>query len=79
MNVFEFFAGFVKNYGWVVLLLTLFIRVVTAPLTYSSYLSGAKMKALRPELDTIKKKFGDDQQGFAMEQMKLFREAGVNP
>jgi len=79
MSVFDFFAGFVKNYGWVVLLLTLFIRLVTAPLTYSSYLSGAKMKVLRPELDTLKKKFGTDQQGFAMEQMKLFREAGVNP
>ncbi|MBY0480926.1 MAG: membrane protein insertase YidC [Chitinophagaceae bacterium] len=79
LNVFNFFAGFVKNYGWVVLLLTLFIRLVTAPLTYSSYLSGAKMKVMRPELDTLKKKFGDDQQGFAMEQMKLFREAGVNP
>ncbi len=79
MNVFDFFAGFVMNYGWVVLLLTLFIRLVTAPLTYSSYLSGAKMKVLKPELDTLKKKFGDDQQGFAMEQMKLFREAGVNP
>ena len=78
-NVFDFFAGFVKNFGWVVLLLTLFIRLVTAPLTYSSYLSGAKMKVLRPELDTLKKKFGTDQQGFAMEQMKLFREAGVNP
>ncbi|GAC1536514.1 MAG: membrane protein insertase YidC [Sediminibacterium sp.] len=77
--VFDFFAGFVKNYGWVVLLLTLFIRLVTSPLTYSSYLSGAKMKVMRPELDALKKKFGDDQQGFAMEQMKLFREAGVNP
>ncbi len=79
MPVFDFFAGFVTNYGWVVLLLTLFIRLVTSPLTYSSYLSGAKMKALRPELDTMKAKFGDDKQGFAMEQMKLFREAGVNP
>jgi YidC/Oxa1 family membrane protein insertase len=79
MNVFDFFAGFVKNFGWVVLLLTLFIRLVTAPLTYTSYLSGAKMKVLRPELDTLKKKFGEDKQGFAMEQMKLFREAGVNP
>lgn len=79
MNVFNFFAGFITNYGWVVLLLTLFIRLVTAPLTYSSYLSGAKMKVLRPELDQLKKKFGDDKQGFAMEQMKLFREAGVNP
>jgi YidC/Oxa1 family membrane protein insertase len=77
--VFDFFAGFVSNYGWVVLLLTIFIRVVTSPLTYSSYLSSAKMKVLKPELDEIKKKFGDDQQGFAMEQMKLFREAGVNP
>lgn len=79
MPVFDFFAGFVTNYGWVVLLLTLFIRLVTSPLTYSSYLSGAKMKALRPELDTMRAKFGDDKQGFAMEQMKLFREAGVNP
>jgi YidC/Oxa1 family membrane protein insertase len=77
--VFDFFASFITNFGWVVFLLTLFIRLVTSPLTYTSYLSGAKMKALRPELDTLKKKFGDDQQGFAMEQMKLFREAGVNP
>ena len=79
MPVFDFFAGFISNYGWVIALLTIFIRVVTSPLTYSSYLSGAKMKVLRPELDVLKKKFGDDQQGFAMEQMKLFREAGVNP
>ena len=79
MPVFDFFASFVKNFGWVIFLLTIFIRVVTSPLTYSSYLSSAKMKVLKPELDAIKKKLGDDQQGFAMEQMKLFREAGVNP
>ena len=79
MPVFDFFAGFVQNYGWVVFLLTIFIRLVTSPLTYSSFLSTAKMKVLKPELDTIKKKTGDDQQAFAMEQMKLFREAGVNP
>ncbi|HEX3024447.1 MAG TPA: membrane protein insertase YidC [Chitinophagaceae bacterium] len=79
MPVFDFFAGFVKNFGWVILLLTVFIRLVTSPLTYSSYLSGAKMKVLKPELDVLKKKFGTDQQGYAMEQMKLFKEAGVNP
>ena len=79
MPVFDFFGGFNLNYGWVVLLLTIFIRLVTSPLTYSSYLSSAKMKVLKPELDEIKKKLGSDQQGFAMEQMKLFREAGVNP
>lgn len=79
MPVFDFFAGFVQNYGWVVFLLTIFIRLVTSPLTYSSFLSTAKMKVLKPELDEIKKKTGEDQQAFAMEQMKLFREAGVNP
>jgi len=79
MPVFGFIAGFVTNFGWVIFLLTIFIRIITAPLTYSSYLSSAKMKVLKPELDGIKKKLGDDQQAFAMEQMKLFREAGVNP
>lgn len=79
MPVFSFFGGIVSNFGWAILLLTLFIRLVTSPLTYTSYLSGAKMKVLRPELDEIKKRTGTDQQAFAMEQMKLFREAGVNP
>jgi len=48
-------------------------------LVYKSYKSGARMKLLKPELDELRKKFGKDQQGFAMEQMKLFREAGANP
>jgi len=46
---------------------------------YSSYLSGAKMKALRPEIEAMKKRVGNDQQQVGVEQMKLFREAGVNP
>ncbi len=79
MPVFNFLTDFVKNFGWAIMLLTIFIRLITSPLMYSSYVSGAKMKVLRPELDVLKKKFGEDQQGFAMEQMKLFREAGVNP
>ncbi len=79
MPVFTFFASFAIGYGWVIALLTLFIRLIIAPLTYSSYKSGAKMKLLRPEIDALKKKFGSDQQGFAMEQMKLFKSAGVNP
>lgn len=79
MPVFDFIKKFIASYGIVIALLTLFIRLITSPLVYSSYLSGAKMKALRPEIDTLKAKFGDDQQTFGMEQMKLFREAGVNP
>jgi len=79
MPVFNFLSSMISNYGWVILLLTVLIRLITAPLMYGSYVSGAKMKVLRPELDAIKKKLGADQQAFAMEQMKLFREAGVNP
>jgi YidC/Oxa1 family membrane protein insertase len=79
MPVFNFFHGLVSSYGIVILLLTLFIRLLTSPLVYSRYLSGAKMKALRPEIDILKKKTGGDQQQMGVEQMKLFREAGVNP
>lgn len=77
--VFNFFAQYISSFGWVILLLTIFIRLLISPLTYSSYLSGAKMKVLRPELDELKKKHGNNQQTYAMDQMKLFREAGVNP
>lgn len=77
--IFNFFAGFITNFGWVIALMTLVIRLLISPLTYSSYKSGAKMRVLRPELDELKKKFGSDQQGYAVEQMKVFREAGVNP
>lgn len=79
MPVFNFFKAHIKSYGVAILLLTLFIRLFTSPLVYSSYLSGAKMKALRPEIEAMKKRVGDDQQAVGMEQMKLFREAGVNP
>ena len=79
LPVFDFFHKFISNYGIVILLLTLFIRLCISPLTYSSYLSGAKMKVLRPEIDKLKAKYGSDQQAISMDQMKLFREAGVNP
>jgi len=84
MPVFDFFKKFLASYGIVIALLTLFIRLLTSPLVYSSYLSGAKMKALRPEIDKMKLRLTDkngnvDQQQVGVEQMKLFREAGVNP
>jgi len=79
LPVFDFFSKLVGSYGIAILLLTFVIRLLISPLTYTSYLSGAKMKALRPEIDKLKEKFGKDQQAMSMEQMKLFREAGVNP
>ncbi len=78
MPVFDFFKKFTANYGIVIMLLTIFIRLLTSPLVYSSYLSGAKMKALKPEIDALKKRLNNDQQQVAVEQMKLFRESGVN-
>ncbi|MGZ8557551.1 MAG: membrane protein insertase YidC [Chitinophagaceae bacterium] len=79
LPVWDFIKGFITNYGWVIAFLTLVIRLIISPLSYKSYLSGAKMKALRPEIAKLKEKFGADQQAMSMEQMKLFREAGVNP
>jgi YidC/Oxa1 family membrane protein insertase len=79
LPVWDFIKGFVSNFGLVIALLTLFIRLLISPLTYKSYLSGAKMKALRPEIAKLKEKYGGDQQQISMEQMKLFREAGVSP
>jgi len=79
LPVFDFLRGNVASMGIVILLLTLLIRLITSPILYKSYLSGAKMKALKPEVDALKEKFKDDQQAFGMEQMKLWRSAGVSP
>lgn len=79
MPIFDFMKGFVGSYGLAIALLTIIIRLLISPLTYTSYLSGAKMKVLRPEIAALKAKVGGDQQQMQMAQMKLFREAGVNP
>jgi YidC/Oxa1 family membrane protein insertase len=79
MPVFNFLSGKIASYGLVIALLTIIIRLLISPLTYQSYLSGAKMKLLKPELEVLKTKFKDDKQAFGMEQMKLYKSAGVNP
>ena len=84
LPVFDFLRQHVASMGIVILLLTLLIRLLTSPILYKSYLSGAKMKALKPEVDTLKAKFTDktgtlDQQAFSVEQMKLWKSAGVSP
>jgi YidC/Oxa1 family membrane protein insertase len=79
LPVFGIFVEYVPSMGLAIALLTIFIRLLTSPLIYSSYVSGAKTRALKPELDVLKEKHKDDQQAYSMEQMKLFRSAGVNP
>jgi YidC/Oxa1 family membrane protein insertase len=79
LPVFDLLTGFVSNYGLIIILLTIFIKLLTSFFTYKSYLSSAKMRVLKPELDELRAKVGDDQQKMGMEQMKLYRSAGVNP
>jgi YidC/Oxa1 family membrane protein insertase len=76
--VFNFLSKFMSNYGLIILILTLIIKVVLSPLTHKQLVSSAKMQLLKPELDELKKKF-PDKQVFGAKQMELFREAGVNP
>ena len=79
LPIWDFLRGQVASYGIVILLLTLLIRLITSPILYKSYLSGAKMKALKPEIDRLKAKHGNDKQAFSMDQMKLWKSAGVSP
>lgn len=77
--VFHFLTGFISNYGLIIIILVLLLKLVLAPLSYRSYLSMAKMKVLKPELDEIKEKHGDDMQKVQQEQLKLYQQVGVNP
>lgn len=79
LPVYDFLSSRILSAGLVIALMTILIRLLISPLSYQSYLSGAKMKLLKPEIEELKKKHGDDKQAFGMEQMKLFRSAGVNP
>lgn len=79
--IFNFLENHVTlNYGLIILLLTLIIKLVLFPLTYKSYMSQAKMRVLKPQIDEINKKIPADK---AMERqqavMKLYKKAGVNP
>jgi YidC/Oxa1 family membrane protein insertase len=77
---FNFLRKYIDNFGIIILLLTIFIKLLIFPFTYKSYHSQAKMKALKPEVDEINAKFGTDK---AMEKqqatMALYKKAGVNP
>ncbi len=82
--MFNFFSRFTANFGLVILLMTLVIKLVVFPLTYKSYASSAKMSALKPELDKLNAKYphSDNQQEMLKKQqatMALYKRAGVSP
>jgi YidC/Oxa1 family membrane protein insertase len=78
--MFGFLHSFINNYGLIILILTIVIKLVLFPLTYRSYLSMAKMRALKPEIDAINEKIPKEK---SMERqqatMALYKKAGVSP
>ncbi|TDN38439.1 membrane protein insertase YidC [Hymenobacter sp. UV11] len=77
--VFNFLEQYISNYGVIILILVVLIKLVTWPLTYKTYESQARMKVLKPELDEIKAKHPDDQVKTQQETMKLYNQFGVSP
>ena len=80
LPVFSFLERFGWGYGFIILVLTVLLKMVLLPLTYKSYLSMAKMRILKPEMDEIKGKVGDDNPTLLQQEyLKLYKKADVNP
>lgn len=78
--IFDYLDGFHLSYGIIILILTFFLKGLLFPLTYKSYKSMAKMRVLKPQIDEIKEKIGDDNPMLVQQEtMKLYKQAGVNP
>jgi len=77
--VFNFLDSFNLSYGIIILILTILLKIVLSPITYKTYMSGAKMRVLKPEIDDINKKFKDDAMKKQQAMMTLYRQTGVNP
>lgn len=77
--MFNFLEKFFSNYGVLIIVLVLIVKLVMTPLVYKSYVSMAKMRMLAPELAIIKEKVGDDSAKMQQEQMKLYQQVGVSP
>ncbi len=76
---FTLLSKFIANYGLVIIIFGLIIKIVLYPLTKSSYRSMAKMRELQPKMQEIKEKYPDNPQKQQEATMKLYRESGTNP
>lgn len=81
--VFNFFLSLNWSMGIIILILTLIVKIIISPLTYKSYMSSAKMRVLRPQIQEIEKKFPGSEQDMMMKRqqatMELYSKAGVSP
>lgn len=77
--LFNWLEQFFTNYGFLIIVVVLIIKLTLTPLLYKSYTSSAKMKILAPEIAEIKEKVGDDSVKVQQETMKLYQQVGVSP
>lgn len=79
--LFDFLGKYIANYGIIILILTIIIKIVISPLTYKSYLSTAKMRLLKPEMDEIAARYPKQDEAMKKQQavMELYKKAGVSP
>lgn len=79
--LFNFLHRFIGNFGIIILLMTIIIKIVVMPLTNKSYMSSAKMSALKPELDKLNEKYPKQEDAMKKQQaqMELYRKAGISP
>ncbi|MFW6019131.1 MAG: membrane protein insertase YidC, partial [Bacteroidales bacterium] len=79
--VFNYLEGFNFNYGIIILILTILLKLILFPIAYKTYMSSAKMRVLKPEVEEINKKFPKKEDAMKKQQatMALYKKAGVNP
>jgi len=78
--LFWFLSDYILSFGLIILIVTIIIKMVLFPITWKNFLSGAKMRVLKPEIDEINKKFeGKDPMEKQQATMALYRQTGVNP
>ena len=78
--LFNFLGSFISNYGIIILLMTIIIKLVLFPLTYKSYMSSAKMRVLKPQVEELTAKIPKEKSMEKQQKtMELYKKAGVNP
>ena len=81
INVFNWLSKFISNYGIIILILTVIIKLIILPLTYKSYMSSAKMRVLQPQLNEINERYPNQEDALKKQQavMELYKKCGVSP
>jgi YidC/Oxa1 family membrane protein insertase len=76
---FQFLNSFIPNYGIVIVVFSLLVKIILHPLTKKSYQSMQEMQRIQPEMARLREKYANDAQKMNVEMMKLYKEHGVNP